>query len=158
MAWIEKKQRKDGGSSARVVWRLGATREGAYQSETFGAGSDAQNVARAQGFKKMVDAAGQRWPDGWVKGEGFVRPRWEADPLKPPQPHRPRPAAWAPRRADRSVAASHRTDPRWSVTAAASPRATGRLDDTEKLWAEQPGRPVTRKSQDVVSAGVAAHR
>ena len=22
----------------------------------------------------MVEAAGERWPDGWVKGEGFVRP------------------------------------------------------------------------------------
>jgi hypothetical protein len=32
----------------------------------------------------MVDAAGQRWPDGWVRGGGFVRPRGEADPLKAP--------------------------------------------------------------------------
>jgi integrase len=32
----------------------------------------------------MVDATGQRWPDGWVKGEGFVRPPGESDPLKPP--------------------------------------------------------------------------
>jgi hypothetical protein len=83
MAWIEKKQRRDGGVSARVVWRLGGTREGAYQSETFSAGSDAQNVARADGFKKMVDAGGQRWPDGWVKGEGFVRPAG-TDPLTAP--------------------------------------------------------------------------
>jgi hypothetical protein len=86
MAWIEKKQRRDGTVSARVVWRLGGTREGAYQSETFGAGSDAQNLARADGFKKMVAAAGQRWPDGWVRGEGFVWPRGEADPLKAPPP------------------------------------------------------------------------
>lgn len=84
MAWIAKKQRRDGGVSARVVWRLGGTREGAYQSETFGAGSDAQNLARADGFKRMVVAAGQRWPDGRAKGEGFVRPPGEADPLKPP--------------------------------------------------------------------------
>jgi hypothetical protein len=26
-----------------------------------------------------VEAAGQRWPDGWVKGEGFVRPPDVAD-------------------------------------------------------------------------------
>jgi len=84
MAWIEKRRRGDGGVSARVVWRLGGTRDGAYQAETFSAGSDAQNLARADGFKKMVDAAGQRWPDGWVKGEGFVRPPGEADPLKAP--------------------------------------------------------------------------
>ena len=44
---------------------------------------DAQNLARADGFKKMVDAGGQRWPDGWVKGEGFVRPVG-TDPLSPP--------------------------------------------------------------------------
>src|SRR5680860_1372221 len=83
MAWIEKRKRGDGGVSARVVWRLGGTREGAYQAETFSAGSDAQNLARADGFKKMVDASGQRWPDGWVKGEGFVRPAG-TDPLKAP--------------------------------------------------------------------------
>ena len=52
--------------------------------ETFGAGSDAQNLARADGFKRMVEAAGQRWPDGWVKGEGFVRPPDVADPMTPP--------------------------------------------------------------------------
>lgn len=83
MAWIEKRTRGDGGVSARVVWRFGGAREGAYQAETFSAGSDAQNLARADGFKKMVDAAGQSWPDGWVKGEGFVRPAG-TDPLKPP--------------------------------------------------------------------------
>ncbi len=82
MAWIDKRRRSDGGVSARVVWRLGGARDGAYQAETFSAGTDAQNLARADGFKKMVDAAGQRWPDGWVKGEGFVRPPGEADPLK----------------------------------------------------------------------------
>ncbi len=85
MAWIDKRTRGDGGVSARVVWRLGGTRDGAYQAETFSAGSDAQNLARADGFKKMVDAAGQRWPDGWVKGEGFVRPPG-TDPLTAPPP------------------------------------------------------------------------
>ncbi len=84
MAWIEKRQRGDGGVSTRVVWPLGGTRDGAYQAETFSAGSDAQNLARDHGFKKMVDAAGQRWPDGWGKGEGFVRPPGKADPLKVP--------------------------------------------------------------------------
>ena len=32
----------------------------------------------------MLEAAGQRWPDGWVKGEGFVRPPDVADPMTPP--------------------------------------------------------------------------
>jgi integrase len=66
-----------------VVWRLGGSRDGAYQSETFSAGTDAVNLERARGFKSMVDAAGQRWPEGWVRGEGFVRPSG-ADPMRPP--------------------------------------------------------------------------
>ena len=84
MAWIEKRKRGDGGVSARVIWRLGGTRDGAKQVETFSVGTDAQNLARADGFKKMVDAAGQHWPEGWVKGQGFVRPKGESDPLKAP--------------------------------------------------------------------------
>ena len=54
------------------------------QTETFGAGSDDQNLARAEGFRRMVEAAGHEWPDGWVKGMGFVRPRQDADPMQPP--------------------------------------------------------------------------
>lgn len=42
-----------------------------------------RRTSRADGFKKMVDAAGQRWPDGWVKGEGFVRPSG-SDPMRRP--------------------------------------------------------------------------
>jgi hypothetical protein len=83
MAWIDKKKRSDGGVSARVVWRLGGARDGAYQSETFSAGTDAMNMERARGFKSMVDAAGQRWPEGWVRGEGFVRPSG-TDPMRRP--------------------------------------------------------------------------
>ena len=84
MAWIEDKLRSDGGTSATVRWRLGGTRSGGMQTETFGAGSDAQNRARAEGFSKMVAAAGERWPDGWVKGEGFVRRHENADPMMAP--------------------------------------------------------------------------
>ena len=73
MAWIECKARADGGTSAVVRWRLGGSRTGRMQTETFGAGSDDQNLAHAEGFKRMVEAAGQEWPDGWVKSEGFVR-------------------------------------------------------------------------------------
>jgi hypothetical protein len=83
IAWIDKKKRSDGGVSARVVWRLGGARDGAYQSETFSAGTDAMNMERARGFKSMVDAAGQRWPEGWVRGEGFVRPSG-TDPMRRP--------------------------------------------------------------------------
>ncbi len=81
MAWIEQRRRADGGLTARVIWRPGGARDATRVWETFGAGSDAQNLARADGFKRMVEAAGQRWPDGWVKGEGFVRPPDVADPL-----------------------------------------------------------------------------
>lgn len=51
MAWIEQKRRSDGGTSAVVRWRVGGTRSGRTQTETFGAGSDEQNVARARGLK-----------------------------------------------------------------------------------------------------------
>ena len=82
MAWIEQHRRADGNLTARVIWRPGGTRDATRLWETFGAGSDAQNLARADGFKRMVEAAGQRWPDGWVKGEGFVRPPDVADPWR----------------------------------------------------------------------------
>ena len=84
MAWIEQRRRADGGVTARVIWRPGGCRDTPRMWETFGAGSDAQNLARADGFKRMVEAAGQRWPDGWVQGEGFVRPPDVADPMTPP--------------------------------------------------------------------------
>ena len=84
MAWIEQRRRADGGVTARVFWRPGGCRDTPREWETFGAGSDAQNLARADGFKRMVEAAGQRWPDGWVKGEGFVRPPDVTDPMTPP--------------------------------------------------------------------------
>lgn len=84
MAWIEPRPRNDGVTSQLVIWRLGGGRTGPRQFETFGAGSDEQNVARAEGFKKMVEAAGGYWPDGWVKGEGFVRARLDNDPYQAP--------------------------------------------------------------------------
>jgi len=83
MAWIEQRTLGDGTTSAHVYWRLGGVRGGPRQVETFSAGSDDQNLARAEGFKRMVDAAGQRWPDGWVRGEGFVRPNSD-DHYSPP--------------------------------------------------------------------------
>jgi hypothetical protein len=84
MAWIEQYRRADGGLTARVIWRLGGGRDAVRVSETFSVGSAAQNLARADGFKRMVEAGGERWPDGWVKGEGFVRPLDVADPMTPP--------------------------------------------------------------------------
>ena len=86
MAWIEQRRRADGGLTARVFWRPGGCRDAPRVWETFSVGSAAQNLARADGFKRMVEAGGERWPDGWVKGEGFVRPPDVADPLtRPPR-------------------------------------------------------------------------
>jgi hypothetical protein len=47
MAWIERRRRADGGLTARVFWRPGGCRDTPRAWETFGAGSDAQNLARA---------------------------------------------------------------------------------------------------------------
>ena len=114
MAWIEQRRRADGGVTARVFWRPSGCRDAPRDWETFSAGSDAQNLARADGFKRMVEAAGQRWPDGWVKGEGFVRPPDVADPMTPPPsfdkigeeyvPSDRRPVAGAAEAAPRSTA------------------------------------------------------
>ena len=71
MVWIEQRERAGGRLVARVTWRLGGARDGVRQVETFAIGTNAQNFARAEGFKRMVEASGQRWPEGWVKGEGF---------------------------------------------------------------------------------------
>ncbi|HKH56435.1 MAG TPA: response regulator transcription factor [Propionibacteriaceae bacterium] len=84
MAWIEQRRRAEGGPTVRMFWRPGGCRNTTRVWETFSAGSDAQNLARADGFKRMVEAAGQRWPDGWVEREGFVRPPDVADPMTPP--------------------------------------------------------------------------
>jgi integrase len=75
MAWIETKSRTDGGSSYIVRWRLGGTRGGKPQHETFSKASDERNLAQAEGFKRMVTAAGEEWPEGWVRGKGFIRDR-----------------------------------------------------------------------------------
>jgi hypothetical protein len=59
MARLERKERADGGSSYMVRWRLGGTRTGSRQPDTLG----------------------EDWPDGWVKGQGFVRDRVDADSM-----------------------------------------------------------------------------
>ena len=84
MAWIEARKRSDGGTSFLVRWRLGGSRAGRPQLETFGAGSDARNRARAEGFRDTVAAAGEQWPEGWVKGAGFVREQPPAEPAPGP--------------------------------------------------------------------------
>ncbi|MBI1352118.1 MAG: tyrosine-type recombinase/integrase [Actinomycetales bacterium] len=66
MASLEKRTRKDGSTAFRVVWR----ENGQKQSETFGPGRQLQ----AKAFLRDVEASGERWPVGWVKGVGYPPP------------------------------------------------------------------------------------
>lgn len=65
MASIRKRERKDGSAIYQVRWLQGG-RGGDWETEKFG------DAAAAEEFKKLVDAHGQQWPPGWVKGKGFV--------------------------------------------------------------------------------------
>ena len=65
MATIRERKRKDGTAIYQVRWLQGG-RGGTWESEPFG---DEDCAAQ---FKKLVDAHGQQWPHGWVKGHGFV--------------------------------------------------------------------------------------
>ncbi|MQA85034.1 MAG: tyrosine-type recombinase/integrase [Streptosporangiales bacterium] len=76
MAFIETRKTKGGRKRYRVWWRLGGSRYGEPQSETFDA------LAEARDFKAAVEVAGHQWPPGYVKGVG-----WVADqPDEPDQP------------------------------------------------------------------------
>lgn len=57
----ERRISQTGAVTWRVVWREDGTR----QAETF-----ATTDAAAQ-FKQLVEGSGNRWPHGWVKGQGF---------------------------------------------------------------------------------------
>ncbi|MFE6819405.1 tyrosine-type recombinase/integrase [Streptomyces sp. NPDC057677] len=59
-------------TSYQVKWRDGGGRTGAPQSEKFDGDEAGQEAAAI--FKAAVDEAGQRWPLGWVKGQGFIVP------------------------------------------------------------------------------------
>lgn len=56
--------------------RFARGRDGAWESETFLAKSDAGR------FRRDVDLAGQLWPDGWVKGVGYAVPARD-EPVPP---------------------------------------------------------------------------
>ncbi len=66
MATVKTRHRGDGTATYRVVWKAGGTRQGLWESETFAGKADAAR------FRRDVDLAGQRWPDGWVKGAGYA--------------------------------------------------------------------------------------
>jgi len=71
MAAIVARKRKDGTTGFKVQWRLGGSRDGGWQSETF------ENRRSAAKFQAQVESNGHRWPEGWAKGRGF---RGEPEP------------------------------------------------------------------------------
>lgn len=66
MASIVERRHRDGNVTFKVQWRQGGRRGAPWQSETF------QERRFALKFQAMVDAAGQAWPEGWVKGVGLA--------------------------------------------------------------------------------------
>lgn len=68
MAWKVKRKRKDGTPTIRVAWHDKTLKK--PQSETF----LASQKQAADAFLRDVEAAGNRWPEGWVPGEGYPPP------------------------------------------------------------------------------------
>ncbi len=66
MASVVTRRHKSGECTFKVQWLLGGRRGAPWQSETF------QDRRAALKFQSLVDASGQRWPEGWVKGVGFA--------------------------------------------------------------------------------------
>lgn len=66
MAYIQERPQKNGAVTYQVRWIDGGGRTGEKQSERFG------DRGAAEQFKNLVNAHGQHWPHGWVKGQGFV--------------------------------------------------------------------------------------
>ena len=62
MSELHKRTNPSGSVVYRVRWR----QDGAYQSETF------KRRAEAVEFRGQVDAAGQRWPEGWIPHHGYA--------------------------------------------------------------------------------------
>ncbi|MFF9894906.1 tyrosine-type recombinase/integrase [Streptomyces longispororuber] len=71
MASIVERPKKIG-ITYQVKWR----QDGAWQTENFG------DEDSAMTFKGLVEAHGNKWPHGWIKGLGFVEP--EPHPNDPP--------------------------------------------------------------------------
>ena len=66
--WVTR-QRTDRAVSVQIKWRM----DGRWQSETF---TDLRLTAE---FRTAVEAADHRWPQGWVKGEGWKPPEPEPE-------------------------------------------------------------------------------
>ncbi|EGX60154.1 integrase [Streptomyces zinciresistens K42] len=94
MASIVPRPKKSGEITYQVKWR----QDGDWQTENFG-GEEGEEQAGQ--FRKLVEAHGNRWPHGWIKGRGFVEPDTHPDDVDL--------IAWAHRYADRLTGISERT-------------------------------------------------
>lgn len=66
MAKIRARTRADGGVTYQVSWILGGGHKGPGGYESF------LDRADAEQFRALVEASGEQWPHGWVKGVGFA--------------------------------------------------------------------------------------
>lgn len=94
MASIRKREKKDGSATYQVRWLEGG-RGGSWEDEKFG------DEDQAEEFRRLVEAHGNKWPFGWVRGKGFVEP--EEDPDDTPL------LAWGRRYVDRLTGVEKRT-------------------------------------------------
>lgn len=94
MAGIRERKKTDGSVTYQVRWLEGG-RGGSWEDEKFG---DADQAAE---FRKLVEAHGNKWPYGWVKGKGFVEPDESPDDV----PF----LVWAHRYVDRLTGVEKRT-------------------------------------------------
>jgi len=72
MASVVERPRKQGPPTYQVKWR----QDGEWQTENFGGDEGKDQAAQ---FRKLVEAHGNQWPYGWVRGKGFVEPEENPD-------------------------------------------------------------------------------
>ncbi|MGJ5693723.1 tyrosine-type recombinase/integrase, partial [Streptomyces pratensis] len=67
MAYVQARKNRSGDVTGYMVrWREGGSRAGAAQYEAF------EDEPSAEVFRDAVNDAGQHWPPGWVKGQGYI--------------------------------------------------------------------------------------
>lgn len=71
---MSRRTRSDGGVTYQVRWR----QDGVPQFESF------ELLRKAEAFRVMVEEAGNRRPEGWVKGHGFVSLQEEVEVVGTP--------------------------------------------------------------------------
>ncbi|MFI9235833.1 tyrosine-type recombinase/integrase [Streptomyces sp. NPDC053079] len=76
MASIVERPKVDGSITYQVRWRDGGGRASKVETENF------DTLPAAEQFRDLVNAHGQNWPHGWVRGQGFA----EEPPVPGDQP------------------------------------------------------------------------